>query len=147
MTNYSTKIKAKDFFKEFLDKTKDIDIEDYKKCTKYTPKVTAAIKECIEHLGLLSSTEYYRIDVIGYSKPESGFEEKVKIASKLGLKPHLWRLEIAVEHENASDDWTDELTKLLYISCPLRVLICYNHADKRDDSNLGWKKFEFMNLL
>ena len=32
---------------------------------------------------------------------------------------------VAVEHENDQYDWTDELVKLLYINCPLRIVIGY----------------------
>ncbi len=39
---------------------------------------------------------------------------------------------IAVEHENDSPDWTDELIKLAHIKCPLKVIIAYNPCDERD---------------
>lgn len=47
------------------------------------------------------------------------------------MNPHLWDLRIAVEHENNSSDWSDELIKLAHIRCPLKVIIGYSPCDLR----------------
>ena len=52
------------------------------------------------------------------------------------LKKHFWYLGVAVEHENDQTDWTDELVKLLYINCPLRVVIGY-YPEELSKENLN----------
>ena len=44
---------------------------------------------------------------------------------KVNLNPHLWDLQAAVEHENNPKAWLDEVCKLAYIRCPLRIVIGY----------------------
>ena len=45
---------------------------------------------------------------------------------------YLWDLEVAVEHENSSVSWMDEVVKLLHINCPLRVVIGYLPITQKD---------------
>jgi len=69
--------------------------------------------------------EYYRIDLIGWEqKKDTGHYE---IDNDLGyqLNKHAWNFDIAVEHENDERDWSDEVVKLAYIFCELRVVIGY----------------------
>lgn len=69
--------------------------------------------------------EYYRIDLIGWEqKKDSKYYE---INNDLGyqLNKHAWNFDIAVEHENDEKDWSDEVVKLAYIFCKLRVVIGY----------------------
>ncbi len=68
--------------------------------------------------------EYYKIDVIGWKNAKSEISVLEKPAN-YDLKEHFWHLGVAIEHENDQFDWTDELVKLLYINCPLRVVIGY----------------------
>lgn len=69
-----------------------------------------AINTCRE-LKLQPSTEYYRVDVIGYRWEEPQIKGN-------------WWLDVAYEHEN-SDNWWDELCKLCYVAADLRVISSY----------------------
>ena len=40
-------------------------------------------------------------------------------------KKYCWDLKVAIEHENDSRLWVDEVVKLAHIACPLRVVIGY----------------------
>ena len=121
---------AKWFFNEFKTKvTEDtIDFSSYKHGKSFTPIISEKIIEIIESAELCYSKEYFRIDV-------SGWKDRINdiVGDTKGLKRHLWDLEIAVEHENANNDWTDELIKLIHIRCPLKVIIGYNSYDNRND--------------
>ena len=68
--------------------------------------------------------EYYKIDVIGWKDCKSALA-KLQTPDTYKLKKHFWHLGVAIEHENDQSDWTDELVKLLYINCPLRIVIGY----------------------
>ena len=85
--------------------------------------------------------EYFRIDTVGWI---TRYQEMQKAAqdSQLKLSAHLWDLEIAVEHENSKQDWTDEVIKLIHVKCPLKVVISYNYCDERDTTE--WKKLNFI---
>ena len=71
--------------------------------------------------------EYYRIDMIGYFNKK----DNLPLNSK-HMKKYYWDFAVAIEHENKSRDWLDEVCKLSYIRCPLRVIISYNVPDKDD---------------
>lgn len=78
--------------------------------------------------------EYYRIDIIAYSK---NVDEAEQIEKAIGLdkkkfSPYLWDLKIALEHENDKKEWLDEVIKLSHINCPLRVVIGYATEDSRE---------------
>lgn len=79
-----------------------------------------------------TSKEYYNIDLIGWSQLKQNLP--TPLVSKYRLKKHLWSLDIAIEHENDQSDWTDELIKLLYINCPLRVVIGYIPSEVTSDN-------------
>ena len=87
--------------------------------TGFTPFIILHINKILENCGLTAMNEYYRIDAIGYR------DKKESISCPHIVEPHYWPLDVAVEHENESGKWTDELVKLLYINCPLRVVIGY----------------------
>lgn len=117
----------------FHEKTYD---EVYLKSKEYTDLVNRKIVcDILFEQGLHWSNEYYRIDVIGWNYVEN--EELKEEYKNIGLKMHSWKLEFAFEHENCFQDWNDEVIKLLYINCPLRVVVGYNDADKRDHDILG----------
>ena len=107
-------------------------VETYAHNTTFTSFIIDRINSIIKGKeGYISQNEYFRIDSMGY---KSKWEELEKTN---GLTPHLWDMEIAVEHENDDKDWLDEVIKLAHISCPLRVVIGYVPEDKRsDDQNL-----------
>ncbi len=102
-------------------------IEYYSSNTDFTHFIMQRINQIIEIMGegkFTAQNEYYRIDAVGYSKG--------KLDSTNLLYPHLWDLEIAIEHENSSKDWLDEIIKLAHICCPLRVVIGYVPVEQRD---------------
>ena len=51
-------------------------------------------------------------------------------------------MEIAVEHENSKQNWTDEVIKLIHVKCPPKVVISYNSCDERDTTE--WEKLDFI---
>lgn len=71
---------------------------------------------------ILIDREYYKIDMIGWKQNKTKIESKCE---ELNLKPYCWDLKVAVEHENSSKEWLDEVCKLSFIKCPLRVVIGY----------------------
>lgn len=91
----------------------------------FTRFITGQINEIIRSQKYTEQNEYYRIDAIGYTNLWHELPE-----SKL-LDAHLWDLEVAVEHENSSKDWLDEVIKLAHICCPLRVVIGYVPVEQR----------------
>ncbi len=82
---------------------------------------------------LTAQNEYFRIDTVGWI---SRWDDVKDEAKRMGLNPHLWDLKVAVEHENSSSDWTDEVIKLIHVKCPLKVIIGYNNSDKRGEEEL-----------
>ncbi len=50
---------------------------------------------------------------------------------------HLWELDAAVEYEYNGDCWLDEVCKLAYIRCPLRVVISYGLENAEDKIKLA----------
>ena len=100
-------------------------IDAYTQNTAFTCFIIQRINEiiaskCYEHLN-----EYYRIDAIGFKPKWKQLDENSM------LHPHLWDLEVAVEHENDPKDWLDEVIKLAHICCPLRVVIGYVPTEQR----------------
>lgn len=77
--------------------------------------------------GKYYNKEYYRIDLFGWKRVNCDIENSTH------LNLHSWRPLIAVEHENDYKDWSDEVIKLLYIDCPLRVVIGYSDRGKAND--------------
>ena len=135
---------AKDFFEDYTSSVTKGYWDDYHDNSQWTVCVTQIIRRIIEKYGLTSQTEYYRIDITGW---KSHWEEISDQASKLGLNPHLWDLEIAIEHENSSSDWTDELVKLVHIRCPLKVIIGYTPCDMRGTGGLEDQRLAFASEL
>jgi hypothetical protein len=97
------------------------------------------VHKIIEDAGMTAQHEYFRIDTVGWI---TRYQEMAEEAHKLDLSAHLWDLEIAVEHENSKQDWTDEVIKLIHVKCPLKVVISYSHCDERDTTE--WKKLKFI---
>ena len=97
--------------------------------TKEIKKViTQAINNAEGMVGLNeyhTQKEYYRIDLIGWEQKKDS--NCYDINNDLGyqLNKHAWNFDIAVEHENDEKDWSDEVVKLAYIFCGLRVVIGY----------------------
>ena len=126
---------AERFFKEFVERvTWEEYHQSYLNDAEFTPVITSVIKEIIGKMGWIPTTEYFRIDVIGY---ESKWESIKDLAHGAGLGAYLWNMKAAVEHENSKSDWTDELIKLMQIRCPLKVIITYNYYDERPEGPEG----------
>lgn len=70
------------------------------------------------------SHEYYRIDNMLYRRIELSSQDKAYLKP---FEEHFWKPVICVEHENSWKSWTDELVKLIWIDCELRVVISYSH--------------------
>lgn len=87
--------------------------------------VGQAIQKTFEK-GIKTEKEYYRIDMIGWEDRKSEINKR---DCKNNMKKYLWDLNVAVEHENDSTQWLDEVCKLAYIRCPLRVVISYGEGD------------------
>ena len=89
------------------------------------------VPKILENNGLSVTNEYYRFDVAGWKQRDiiSTLKDDFKQA---GLIWHSWTLEVAFEHENDPKKWIDEAIKVLYAICPLKVVICYNDASKRE---------------
>lgn len=65
--------------------------------------------------------EYLKIDLVGWKDLDK---------SKLGaipkyFEPYFWAFDVAIEHENDKGKWMDEVIKLSYINCPLRIVVGY----------------------
>ena len=123
---------AKQFYEKFQEKFKN-ETDDakvkYTESPSWTKNVITMIERILKELSCNPEVnrEYYRIDVIGWKQ----HKEELSVG-ETGLKKHLWELLFAVEHENDSKDWLDEVCKLSYIRCPLRVVIGYNKDDADD---------------
>lgn len=108
----------------------------YIRSKRYTKLINKEIVPAILRAHNMSvSYEYYRTDVSGWSqKPDNTLEKEFL---KFDMKWHSWKLNFVFEHENNYRDWNDEIIKLLYLNCPLRVVVGYNDADKRNDILFG----------
>ena len=138
---------AKKFLDEFLKKIKKKSVYEgrklfdiYKSDSAYTPVITNIINEIIKEADYTPQNEYFRIDVVGWT---SHYADMKKDADEEGIdiKPHLWDLKIAVEHENDKSDWSDEVMKLIHVKCPLKVVIAYSYSDERGITELNKLKF------
>lgn len=88
--------------------------------------------------------EYYKIDMIGWKQ----HNEEIKSAcEKINFKPYCWSLEVAVEHENGRKEWLDEVCKLSFIKCPLRVVIGYGIDNFNDKIKIASDILEMNNAL
>ena len=133
-------IDAKQFYEDYVSLVTDQYWDVYHDNSQWTACVTKLLRELIEKYGFTSQTEYFRIDVTGWV---SHWEDIAAEAAELGLRPHLWNLKVAVEHENDSSDWTDELVKLTHIRCPLKVIIGYTPCDMRKSGGLEDRRLSF----
>ena len=120
---------AREFFEAFKSIFDDPAVlprlqEAWRDRARFTKEVMPKIVAVLSGKSLETQQEYYNIDVIGWSDHTSELNE-IKKPEGIALRTHFWHLDVAVEHENDQRDWTDELVKLLYINCPLRVVIGY----------------------
>lgn len=130
-TATTEKMNAKMFLEKFLQIFKDERAEAVKAYpgnkdfTRFImPRINRLLGNEIFEQALVSN-EYFRIDAIKW------IDRKKDIDACKYLSKHLWDLEIAVEHENDSRAWMDEVIKLAHICCSLRVVIGYLPHGKR----------------
>ena len=132
---------AQEFYRAFQDSLSDEWFKsDYQNSSKWTRRIDNIVEEIISNDGLSFEKEYYRIDYIGWKDRKSTIVEE---ANQINMKPCLWDLRIAVEHENDQADWTYELVKLVHISCPLKVVIGYSPCDERNAGGLEEQRLEY----
>lgn len=134
--------KSKQFFNSFNsifdteNPLREIAVSKYPDNTAFTEFIISQIESIIKEQPIdqkevYAQKEYFRIDAIGYTSSHEKLPEN--FTKKSRLKEHLWDLEIAVEHENDSTDWLDEVIKLAHVCCPLRVVIGYVPCNTRQD--------------
>lgn len=121
---FTKRINANELMEERLKMYKENEPEWTIYITKLLSKIVT------EDFGLEVQQEKFRVDVIGY-KPR--YLEIKDESSKYSLKPHLWELKMAIEHENNKKDWTDEVIKLAQLRSDLKVVIGYNNYNLRDE--------------
>ncbi len=139
---------AKDFFSTFLkaiEQNRNYEGRDlfdiYKYNAEYTSVIIKIINEIIKETGCTPQNEYFRIDAVGWTSHSQDMKKEAEEAG-IDLKPHLWDLKIAIEHENDKRDWSDEVMKLIHVKCPLKVVISYNYSDERGEKEQ--KKLDFL---
>ena len=135
---------AEEFFHKFKAQIpSDYKVEDYYNSKQFTKDIIDIINGIIKGEKYKSNKEYYRIDCIGWS------ETKAKLLNNnpKNFKLYSWNLDIAVEHENNSNEWMDEVVKLSYIYCPLRIIIGYvpYGESQKDRLNCVAKSLKKMN--
>ena len=122
MENTEKKMTAKKFWKDFQKNV--CGNEELKKEWFHFKKFTVLIMDKIEQIlkydeDVATEREYFRVDLISYRENN----ENEFLLNK--LYNYTWNLEAAVEHENNSKTWMDEVIKLAHLSCDLRVVIGY----------------------
>ena len=145
-------------FKESLKQSNDVTYENYQNNSSWTAVmlgekrlgekrigekrrgeaegILSDVIKKFEGEGIQTEKEYYRVDIIGYKNRKNELiklidsEECKDELRKGNLSPFLWDLLVAVEHENDRKKWLDEVCKLSYIRCPLRVVITYGWNGK-----------------
>lgn len=159
-----SEITAQNFWNEFvcIVKKKEEDKEEKNRVTyNYTKKWTAYIMNLLDELlqnefkfvdiknnDKRTNREYFRIDLVGWEKCKNSKWENAakKTTEDAGLNFHFWDLDIAIEHENNSKDWSYEVIKLCHIKCGLKVVIGYSLYEKieggREEQDL--KKLELV---
>ena len=126
---------AKEFWEGFTEifkdgtKTKRDAIKNWSSPKDYTETILKAVDKLLKKEYQVSK-EYYRIDLTAWKQLRKSENDKILYN---GFEKHLWDLEVAVEHENSSVSWMDEVVKLLHINCPLRVVIGYLPIGQKDN--------------
>ena len=139
----SKELNVKNFYNTFIESIKngtvkypDKNYNPWKESkARYHNRYTAYINndlmpKCFKQFSDGCSNEYYRLDVSGWKQFKQEAED---ICKKVNMNPYLWDLQIAFEHENKKKDWFDEVIKLLYVNCKLKVVVGYNDYKNRDN--------------
>ena len=133
-------LNAINFYNEFMDcirqgvENKGDWVESKERyCNDFTNYINKGLMpKCFKKFATGYSNEYYRFDVSSWEQLKSSVED---ICKEVKMTPYLWDLRIAFEHENSKKDWFDEVIKLLYIDCPLKVVVGYNKYKTRFINN------------
>ena len=130
---------AQEFWKNFQEifkdgtETKETALKKWYRNKDYTTFILSEIGKKLENANLETSREYYKIDLTAWTQLKG---DKYKLFKDKDFdkqfENYLWNLEVAVEHENSSVSWMDEVVKLLHINCPLRVVIGYLPIEQKD---------------
>ena len=97
-----------------------------------------SIEDKYQYNGLQVSNEYFRVDITGWNlnnEQHPNWGKKTYYANKINNEifyEHCWNLELAIEYENDSRDWMDEVIKLCHIKCGLKVVIGYENSKTRE---------------
>ena len=134
MDEFTNKITAESFWNTFQQKVNE-QIKDVQDKWNNQSEFTDLILKKISN-GVLAEAkyedknqyEYLRIDLIGWKKLNDNFGNLPE-----NFNRHFWAFDVAIEHENNPMDWMDEVIKLSYINCPLRIVIGYSPKMKRDN--------------
>ena len=139
-------IQAADFYKKLVQRTKGVFKETYGDNPVWTAQMKFLITQVIKEakLDIEISHEYYRIDCIGWIQRKGEIREQCEIVK---LNPHFWDLDVAVEYEKNSMEWLDEVCKLSYIRCPLRVVIGYGLENTEEKIALAKAILEKTNAI
>ncbi len=135
-------MKAKEFWENFseqiqinqLELEEKWDLHSKRKFgeTPFTKKIkeilTNVIKDKKPSKEFVVQTEYYNIDLVQWQQKKSQNKEKLFVEN--GIETYsfdkcAWNFDIAIEHENDKNLWMDEVIKLAYVFCNLRVVIAY----------------------
>ena len=129
----TNKITAENFWNNFQKKINE-QIKDVQKKWNNQSEFTELILKEISNKVLEKAKyekkhqyEYLKIDLIGWNT----------LDNDLGTRPenfnrHFWAFDVAIEHENNPMDWMDEVVKLSYINCPLRIVVGYAPKEDRE---------------
>ena len=129
------KMTAREFWKSFEQniKLEKIQLESvWDEQASFTEKITALISRVIKDAKpsnkFIVQPEYYNIDLTEWEQKKLKTKEKLFVENGLKgyrFEKYAWNFEIAVEHENDKNLWMDEVIKLAYVFCDLRVVIGY----------------------
>ena len=133
---------AKEFWKDFLAKIEQRQ-EELKRWWRepalFTDHMRNALTEIIRGRNpsneFIVQPEYFNIDLTGWEQKKRCPEEHLAVSEDFGtyrLKKYAWNFDIAIEHENDKSLWMDEVIKLAYIFCDLRIVIGYFPYVKED---------------
>lgn len=149
---------AKEFYYKFINAVVEENKTDngktyfdiYHNSSNFTQLVMPIINRIIESeideetgKKYIAENEYFRVDAIGYVDGKEEMQSAAK-KEKIAMNSYFWDLKIAVEHENDNKDWFYEAIKLIYLKCPLKVIIGYSPCDKREEE---LKKLHFLSTF
>lgn len=95
---------------------------------KISALITNVIKSAKSSNEFIVQPEYYNIDITEWEQKKVKTKEYLTVIDGYKgyrFEKYAWNFDIAVEHENDKNLWMDEVIKLAYIFCDLRVVIGY----------------------